>query len=99
MRTVGQALMEKYLAVERVRGVGLPRTRFQKWVSRHPVRLGVYIAVPLTVAGLLIPGKPGTWVVVLIAGPAIGAGYSLMAVLDRSLRSRIRQRIGLDTDD
>lgn len=99
MRTWGQTLMERYLAVERVAGAGRPRTRLQKWVSRHPVRLGVYIAVPVTIGGLLVAEKPGSVVVVLIAGPVFGAIYSLMAIMDRVLRSRIRRRMGLDSED
>lgn len=99
MRTWGQTLTERYLAVERVAGAGRPRTRLQKWVSRHPVRLGVYIAVPMTIGGLLVAEKPGSVVVVLIAGPVFGAIYSLMAIMDRVLRSRIRRRMGLDSDD
>ncbi|MFG2481098.1 hypothetical protein [Streptomyces fagopyri] len=99
MRTWGQTLMERYLAIERVVGAGLPRTRIQKWASLHPIRLGVYIAVPVTIAGLLVPGKPGSWVVVLIGGPVMGALYSLMVILDRAFQSRIRRRMGLDIDD
>lgn len=99
MRTWGQTLTKIYLAVERIAGAGLPRTRLQKWVSRHPVRLGVYIAVPVTIGGLLVAEEPGSVVVVLIAGPVFGAIYSLMAIMDRVLRSRIRRRMGLDSED
>jgi len=99
MRTWGQALSERYLAVERVAGAGLPRTRLQKWASRHPVRLGVYIAVPVTIGGLVAAEKPGSVVVALIAGPGLGAIYSLMVIMDRVLRSRIRRRMGLDSED
>lgn len=99
MRTWREALTERYLAVERVAGAGHPRTRLQKWASRHPVRLGVYIAAPVTIGGLLIAENPGSVMVALIAGPVSGAFYALTVITDQLLRSRLRRRMALDSED
>ncbi|MFE2539618.1 hypothetical protein [Actinacidiphila glaucinigra] len=91
--------MEMYLAVERKAGAGLPRTRLQRWVARHPVRFGVWIAIPTSLGGLLFAKEPGAVVVALAFGPVLGTLYSLMAVADRSIRAALRRRMGLDNAD
>lgn len=101
MGTVRQSLWEKYLAVERVVGAGLPRTRLQKWAASHPIRFGVYVAVPISLVGLLWTKGPGSGsaLVALIFGPVMGSIYSMIIVMDRALRSRLRRRMGLRNED
>ena len=91
-------MRQRYLAAERVAGAGLPRTRLQKWAARHPVRFGAYIAVPVSLVGLLWAEEPGSALVALIFGPVLGGIYSMLIVMDRAMRSRLRRRMGLHDD-
>ncbi len=99
MGTGRQSLWERHLAVERVAGAGLPRTRLQKWAARHPVRFGACVAVLISLVGLLWAEEPGSALVALIFGPVLGGVYSMTVIMDRALRSRLRRRMGLNEED
>lgn len=99
MGSVLRWLWERYLALERVAGAGLPRTRLQRWAAAHPLRFGAYVAVPVSLGGLLWARGPGSALVALIIGPVMGSLYSMFIVMDRALRSRLRRRMGLHTED
>lgn len=98
MKTGRQSLWDRYLAVERVAGAGLPRTRLQKWAARHPVRFGAYVSVPISLMGLLWAEEPGSALVAMIFGPVLGGIYSMVIIVDRALRSRLRRRMGLSEE-
>ncbi|OKK15594.1 hypothetical protein AMK16_27115 [Streptomyces sp. CB00455] len=68
-------------------------TRFQGWVTKHPVQLGVYIAVPVSLGGVLFAEEPAGVVVALIFGPVLGAVYTGVAIADRAVRVRLRRRM------
>lgn len=94
MGSWGQWLVERYPAVERRHGAGLPLTRVQRWVGRHPVWFCLCIAIPVSFGGALFAREAGGVVVALIFGPALGAVYSVLVIGDRTVRGRLRWHMG-----
>ncbi|WP_232838460.1 hypothetical protein [Streptomyces geranii] len=96
-RTVGDA----FWAVDRALGGQQRPTRFQKWVARHPVKAGLYVAAPVSLSFTLFflllssaEEETENLLVGVLFGLILGLIFGLTAASER-LRQRRLKRLGI----
>ncbi|MGW7027109.1 hypothetical protein ACWGFX_07965 [Streptomyces xanthophaeus] len=90
-----RSLRDAFWAWDRALGGQRRPTRIQKWVARHPILVGLSMAVPFTLFFLMLSREePDDPLFAGFAGLALGLIFGLTAVSER-FRQRRLKRLGM----
>ncbi|WP_255310890.1 hypothetical protein [Streptomyces viridosporus] len=84
-----------FWALDRALGGRRRPTRLQRWAARHPVRTGLYLAVPFTLFFWMVSpeGEPDAFLFAVPGGLLVGSCIGFFVFLER-LRQRRLERLG-----
>lgn len=91
-----RALADGFWALDRALGGQRRPTRFQKWAARHPIGVGLCVAVPFTLFSLSLSREeePDDPLFAVLFGLLMGLCFGLTAVSER-FRQRRLKRLGI----